>query len=174
MKVLKLRLMFAATTACAAALALAPEHRADARDAPDAGLPPRFDEQPFPEEKTPAPTRDEWKAAPRVGLTDQNTPLCHAYRVREWMKIDCTFLTSGIAELGGSRDGVLLYLKLHDKDATIPEGGEIIFPVRRGDRRVFEWSTFGDTYEGVGSPEVALVFSESWTADELGPTIIVR
>jgi hypothetical protein len=51
-------------------------------------------------------------------------------------------------------------------------GGEIVFPVRRGDRRVLEWSTFGDGYNGPESIDVAFLLSESWVADEPGPVIL--
>jgi hypothetical protein len=36
------------------------------------------------------------------------------------------------------------------------------------------WLTFGDTYDGLGFPEVALLISESWAPGDPGPMIIAR
>ncbi len=55
-----------------------------------------------------------------------------------------------------------------------PMGGDIVFPVRRGDRRMIEWSTFGDSYEGVGTPELDFMISESWAPEDPGPMIVAR
>jgi hypothetical protein len=165
--------------ACAAAFALSPERAAVAQRRPDAGTPPpplpAFDAQPFPDEKTPRPTLDEWKPAQPVALTTPLLSRCNAYRVREWVKIDCGgFGTSSIALLGGEREGVALFLRPLPPNNSVPEGGEVMFPVRRGDRRVLEWSTFGDAYDGPGTPEVAFMISESWAPADAGPTIVVR
>ena len=50
----------------------------------------------------------------------------------------------------------------------------MMFPVRRGDARVFEWSIFGDSYEGVGAPEVGFLVSESWAPGDPAPVIIAQ
>jgi len=138
--------------------------------------PPRFDAEPFTDEKTKLPTPAEWKPTTPVRL---NTPLpfhCNAYRLREWVQIRCSKLqTSELALLGGAREGVTLFVDPPPPDAfPVSPGGEIVFPVRRGDRRVFEWSMFGDSYEGVGFPALAFLISESWAPDEPGPVIIVQ
>ncbi|MFT3772648.1 MAG: hypothetical protein QM820_45230 [Minicystis sp.] len=142
---------------------------------PDGGPPlERFDVQPFADEQTPLPDGAAWKPVGPVSLTDPLPSSCRAYRLREWVKIHCaSFSTSAIAQLGGSREGVAMFL-VPSRFGGVPEGGELIFPVRRGNRRVFEWSTFGDSYEGPGSPEVAFMISESWLPGEAAPTIIMR
>ena len=139
----------------------------------DAGVLPRFDAAPFAEERTPAPTGAEWKPIDPVALTASSQPGCNADRLREWVRIRCSHLpTSVLAQLGGSREGVSLFID--PPGSWVPPGGEVMFPVRRGDRRVFEWSTFGDSYEGVGAPEVAFRISESWAPGDAAPTILVR
>lgn len=145
--------------------------------APDAGPPlPRFDAQPFGEEPTPRPSADDWKPVTPVALSDAlPSKACRAYRLREWVKIHCeSFSTSSIALLGGAREDVFMFLVPGRSGSTIPEGGEVMFAVRRGDRRMFEWSTFGDSYEGPGSPEVAFMISESWPPGDAAPTLIAH
>jgi hypothetical protein len=55
---------------------------------------PRFDAVPFTDEKTPLPTLEEWKPVAPVALSDPLRSDCNAYRVREWIKIHCTALTT--------------------------------------------------------------------------------
>lgn len=149
---------------------------APAASAADAGAPlPRFDEAAWPDEKSPLPTPADWKPSTPVALTDPLPFKCNAYRVREWVKIRCSHLsTSSMALLGGAREGVALFIDPPELPQGAPLGGEIAFAVRRGDRRMFEWSTFGDSYEGPGSPEVAFLISEAWVNGEAAPTILIH
>jgi hypothetical protein len=165
---------FLGTLALSAALALRPG--ASAADPADAGAPlPRFDAEAWSDEKTPLPTLAEWKPTTPVALTDPLPSGCNAYRVREWVKVRCSKLrTSTVALLGGSRDGVGLFLDPLRNELESPQGGEIVFPARRGDRRVFEWSTFGDAYDGPGSPTVAFLISEAWLSGDGAPTLLVH
>lgn len=176
MKLRRTPLLIAAIAASVVALSAAlvsPSLSAAARVPDDAGPLPRFDAQPFADEKTPPPTAAEWKPTVPVALTGATHAGCNAYRLREWVKIRCSKLsTSALALLGGAREGVTFYLDQDQWKSPVPPGGEAMFPVRRGDRRVIEWSTFGDSYEGPGAPEVAFLISESWAPNDPGPTII--
>jgi hypothetical protein len=154
-----------------------PSASAASSGAADAGPPlPKFDAEPFSDEKTASPTAADWKPTLPVALSDPLPFGCKAYRVREWVKIRCSQLaTAEVAMLSGDRDGVMLFIDPpRGEGFTVSPGGEIVFPVRRGDRRVFEWSTFGESYEGPGFPELAFVISQSWTPDEPSPRIIFR
>jgi hypothetical protein len=149
---------------------------APAASAADAGAPlPRFDEAAWPDEKSPLPTPADWKPTTPVALTDPLPFHCNAYRVREWVKIRCSHLdTSTLALLAGNREGAVLFIDPPPDTQRTPPGGEVVFAVRRGDRRMFEWSTFGDSYEGPGSPEVAFLISEAWVTGDAGPSIIIH
>jgi hypothetical protein len=153
----------------------------------DAGAsPPPPDTGPFPAEKTPLPAAAEWKDVPAVSLIDgldrvpvsrflpSAMPGCRSYRLREWVKVHCSSLpTSRIALLGGQRDDVFLFVTPETGgNSSFSFGGEILFAVRRGDRRVFEWCTFGDSYEGPGEPLVAFQISEDWVGEEERPTLV--
>jgi len=156
-----------------AAFALRPAPAAALPDAGAGALPP-FDAAPFPEEKTPMPKPADWKPATPVALTSPLPRACNAYRVREWVKIHCSDRqTSSLALLGGSSEGVGFFL-VPSSFGGAPMGGDIIFPVRRDDRRMIEYSTFGDSYEGVGTPEFDFMISESWAPGEPGPIIVAR
>lgn len=125
-----------------------------------------FDAEPFPADKSRAPTLAEWTAAPRVRLT--RTPQrigCSAKRVREWVKIRCDEQTAGLRLIAGSTDGIALWVPEPFGDnvfGTVGRFSEIVFPVRQGDQRVFEIIRFemGD-WEGWGTTSTYLV-EEEW------------
>ena len=125
-----------------------------------------FDAEAFPAEKSKAPTIAEWTAAPRVRLTrTTRAGGCNAARVREWMKIHCEMQTAGLRLIAGSTDGIALWVpepfKVGDF-STMGRYGEIVFPVRQGDRRIFEFVRFdsGD-WGGWGTISSYLV-EEEW------------
>jgi hypothetical protein len=148
-------------------------------------LPP-FDAEPFSDEKTPAPKLPEWTEAKRVALTRMSPSLdkCSAKRLREWMKIRCDSKIAGFRLIAGSTDGVALWIaeSVHKEEAylgnwqlqaaafeTMGRFGEIVFPVRRGDRRVFEGFRL-DIWEGYEGPPAtgsvaALLVEEQWPPD---------
>jgi hypothetical protein len=152
----------------------------DAGAGPDAGatkltIPPRveesdipmFDAEPFPQEKSKAPTPSEWTAAPRVRLTRMSRGVgCTAKRVREWVKIRCDRQTAGLRLIAGSTAGIELWVAEvipgENAFASIGRFSEIVFPVRQGDRRVFEVVMIElGFYEGWGT-DSAFLIEEEW------------
>jgi hypothetical protein len=139
---------------------------------------PAFDAEPFPTEKSKAPAAAEWKDAPRVRLSrvSERGGTCNAYRVREWVKIDCHRETAGARLLSGSTEGVSLWVTDPGGDNVqfIPISmAEIIFPVRPGDRRLFETLDldFGD-WDGWGT-STGVRIEERWLAGAKGPEIAI-
>jgi hypothetical protein len=136
---------------------------------------PAFDAEPFPPEKTPPPSPAEWKAAPRVHLTRraQRAEACNAYRVREWIKIHCSTLISGMRLLAGSTDGIALWVTEPPTPGDVGAAGqfgELVFPVRPGDRRVFEVFGVEFEYEGWGTFPLLLV-EEMWRTGAAKPEV---
>jgi hypothetical protein len=149
---------------------------------------PAFDAEPFPDDKTKPPTDDDWKSAIQVRLSRVSPSVptgCRAWRVREWMKIHCDMKTAGLRLLAGKSEGVSLVVvesliseEAADKDwqvnlqrlESMGRFGQIVFPVRRGDRRVFEWLRLDqfDNYEGGPSiaPTSAMLVEEQWLDGE--------
>ncbi|AUX32956.1 MULTISPECIES: hypothetical protein [Sorangium] len=158
----------------AAATASAQQDGARSAAATDAGEERPLDAEPFPAEPSKQPTAAEWKAAPRVRLsrTGPAAAGCRAYRMREWLRIRCPELTvSAISLLGGKTEGVAFWIDPPRGGSELPRGGEVMFPIRRGDRRVIQILTFGPGYDGPFTLLPAIVVQEQWLDDEPAPTV---
>jgi len=154
--------------------------------APAAPHPPFFSSLPFSGERTPRPSKKEWNDAAFVSLdrelhTDTSSWLaqpCKAQRLREWIRVRCEGISLGaISLLGGDRKDLVLQLdpvEVEGEFGVFPEGGEIVFPVRPGDRRVIEWLRIAFGYKGANSIEPFFVLSEEWLEGEPRPTIVVH
>ncbi|WP_437518010.1 hypothetical protein [Sorangium sp. So ce1099] len=142
--------------------------------APEAVEERSLDAEPFLAEPSRQPTAAEWKAAPRVRLsrTGPAAAGCRAYRTREWLRIRCPELTvSAISLLGGKTEGVAFWIDPPRGGSELPRGGEVMFPIRRGDRRVIQILTFGPGYDGPFTLLPAIVVQEQWLDDEPAPTV---
>jgi hypothetical protein len=154
----------------------------DASDDADANAKPppapAFDEKPFPEEKSPRPKKDDWKDAPLVSLSEGSLAAggsCKFQRIREWMRIYCPSPTAQITLMCGNAEDVFLGLDPIPADwGTFPEGGEIVFAVHKGDRRLFEWQGVEFGYHGSNSVNSFLTISELWLPGEEKPVLIVQ
>jgi|HubBroStandDraft_6_1064221.scaffolds.fasta_scaffold1158832_2 hypothetical protein len=117
------------------------------------------------------PEAADWGWAREVSLA-RASEACKAVRLREWTRVTCEVSSDmGASLVAGPREGV--------RFAHEPFGSKIsiVFPVRRGDRRVLEMM------KGVSSPfvfsaysfepDVAFVVSESWLSEEDAPIIVV-
>jgi hypothetical protein len=154
----------------------------------DAGPPPlrSYSADPLSAERSAEPKAKEWEAAPKVALDRPSHLLaategpsstsCEARRLREWIRIRCTMTTGAISLLGGEHQGLAMHLDPVKKDdfSEFPDGADIVFPVRRGDRRVIEWLMISFGYKGMQSMEPFLVLSEQWPEGDERPTIVVQ
>jgi len=142
----------------------APPADAGADAAPPA---PPFDAEPLPTDKSPAPKPDEWRAAQPVSIT-RDFSKCRAYRVREWMKIDCTDMSpAGVSQVGGTSEGVQLFVAPAPSDSWFtPRVMEVVFPLRRGAGHVFQFLEMGAGYDGPESAVVSLTLADSWVDGE--------
>lgn len=152
----------------------------DAADA-DAGPPlaPVFDELPFSDEKTERPKKDEWKTAPEVVFTDRTMAAgwsCKTQRLREWIRISCPQMsTAQIVVMSGNPEDVFMELGQVPLDwGTFPEGGELTFAVRKGDRRMIEWQSVEFGYKGANSVVNFVTISEMWLPGDEKPLIYSR
>ncbi|HVK64214.1 MAG TPA: hypothetical protein VM694_07065 [Polyangium sp.] len=129
-------------------------------------------------DKSPRPKDSDWGV---LGVERSFSPGssangCLLQTIREWVRIRCNGSTAQIAMLGGQHEGVSIKLDPVGTDEFVPfpEGGEIVFPVRTGDRRVFEWLGVEFGYKGMTSASTFLIISESWMPWDDGPTIYAR
>lgn len=158
---------------------------ADADDAGDAGdaaarpLPPTaFDKEPFSDEKSPRPTKDEWKTAPEVAFAEGSMTsgsTCKMQRLREWIHIRCTTTTAQITLMCGNAEDVYMQTDPIPADwGSFPEAGDLTFAVRKGDRRLIEWQGVEFGYKGMNSVVSFMVISEMWLPGQEKPVIRVQ
>ena len=128
-------------------------------------------------DKSPRPGNDEWEHMPLQSFSPGSSANgCTLQWIREWVRIRCTTSTAQIALLGGQHDGVSIKLDpvAADEFVPFPQGGEIVFPLRPGDRRVFEWLGIEFGYKGMTSAAPFLIISASWPREDEGPMIFAR
>lgn len=162
----------AAATAASSAGARPAQPEPQGPAKPLAAAPPSAD-------KTPPPKLDEWKTAEPVELA-HDVAACRATRVREWLKIRCDgFPAAGVSLLAGPRDGVEVWVdpRKEGDSAEImksPRPSEVIFPLRRGDGRIFQIGQFGPGWDGPIGWNVAYTISEQWVEGEAAPIVTIR
>lgn len=149
---------------------------------PDPEKTPKLADEVFPEEKSPKPTIDEWKAAPRLRPTSMPRDIknCDFKHVREWVRVHCERKTAVVRFLAGPSEGVAVYVARGPKVAqtaaefeSIGRLGEIVFPARRGDRRLFEWIDLGfDDWGGFGMNSAFFV-EETFSPGATHPDVVV-
>jgi hypothetical protein len=164
---LPLLALVAAATVSSPATAQAPPGAAVSAAAPGDAVP--LDVDPPGVEKTKTPSFAEWAKAQKVRLTRTGPAAapCTAFRVREWLKVRCIGTRPhAMVVLGGDAAEVSFWI---DNDER--RGGEVQFPLRRGDRRVVQIWTGGVDGAGVFDPKPALVIQEHWLEDRAAPTV---
>jgi hypothetical protein len=123
----------------------------------------------IPAEKSRSPKVTEWPAAPQVKLTRKGPAAasCHARLLREWMRVRCEGQVFAVSLLGGSPEGVAFWI-----GGTAEEPfGEILTPVRRGDRRVFQLWAPGKDAAGAFVAKPMLVVQEQWVEGQRTPIV---
>ncbi|MBK8259488.1 MAG: hypothetical protein IPK82_43380 [Polyangiaceae bacterium] len=134
-----------------------------------------FEPIPTSEEKPKSPTAAEWQAAPQVRFTARGprAKSCKMFRVREWLKVRCERQNTAISLLGGASEGAFLWMPEAKEKEPAPSAAEVMFPIKPGDRRVFELFSYGPAYGGsMISP--GLLLQEHWIAGETLPVVVIR
>lgn len=173
-----------ASVSVAAAASAAPDPvdaGADGASAPDASdggkpfVPQRVRLLDAPEEtKSPVPKDAEWTDAVRRILHVQPEYEVTMQVVREWAKITCSCSNATIVLVSGQRDGTVVWA--NEVKALA------IFPIRRGDRRVFELHPNPKLVAGVGpyggmgeeSGGEPVVINELWLEGDDAPMLVVQ
>jgi hypothetical protein len=134
-----------------------------------------FEPIPAPEDKPKVPGLADWQSATPVKLTAKGPRAknCRMLRVRDWLKVRCEDRTTAVSLLGGKTDGAFFWLPQAKEGEPAPANAEVMFPIKSGDRRVFELFSYGPAYGGsMISP--GLVLQEHWVAGEPAPIVIIR
>ena len=123
----------------------------------------------IPTEASKPPKVTEWPGAQRVRLTRKGPQAagCHALLVREWMRLRCEGDVFALSLLGGTPEGIAFWIG----QANGTPFGEVLLPLRRGDRRVFQLWAPGKDADGAFVAKPMLVVQESWMAGQETPTV---
>jgi hypothetical protein len=137
---------------------------------------------------TPLPKPADWGQGHPVSLLRSPKP-CKATRLHEWLRVVChPLVTYGIALVSGDRKDVYFWINQQhfasdqERDNAWWMGeldskkwsAEVIFPLRRGDRRLIQIT--GSSGESIGygdSSPVRFFLSEHWLDDETGPVVSI-
>jgi len=133
-----------------------------------------------PETPSKPPKPAEWAAAEDIVASHFTS--CAVRRVREWLRVRCQLRsTASIEVVAGSGKDVYFSI-LSGKGSCYPdeEQGEIcedqdevVFPMRRGDRRFLQFSRRALGY-GMGMSTTGdVLVSEYWLEDEPGPVVTI-
>lgn len=123
------------------------------------------------------PKRDEWKGAAEVKVLarSQGAKRCRAQLLREYMRVSCPQVVAGIRQFVGSTKDVELFI--HAKEANNlwqePNGGDVVFPLRKGEAYLFQFFEVSQGYEGFGVSPSMLV-DVTWSGGRKAPTVVIR
>jgi hypothetical protein len=114
------------------------------------------------------PERREWKDAAPFHL-DRNGAGCEARAIREWVRVTCEGWDDAMV-VGGSTEGLDLY-----QGATYGQPPiHIVFPLREGDRRVFQLLRVRPAMRySPGEVSGGPVVSAQWLAGDPAPLVVV-
>jgi hypothetical protein len=128
----------------------------------------------WPSDRSKAPPTAAWRDAKPVSLprvSGERASGCEIKVIAEWLRVRCdNFRVSAITELGGTRTDVNYVIEPPGVD-RLPGAGELTFPVRPGERRVFLVWTLGPGYDGPLTVVPAVVVQSHWLAGDAGPSI---
>ena len=104
-----------------------------------------------PAEPSSPPTKDEWKATSPAADARVTEPSCLVKRIREWVRVECTSVTA-IERVSGPYNEVSFgCFRTNPVDDFACDQAWVVFPLRLGERRVFEsfrptrWSSAADS-----------------------------
>jgi hypothetical protein len=186
--VASLRLASAASPAASASASASSSTQAsDSANAP-VGPPKRepiieqLEKQTIPTTASPVPKLEEWKNATKVDVERGShvASQCDLFLVREWLKVKCNLNVGAIYQHSGKSEGVAFWIRpkpdLWSNAAAMEEanGGEMIFPLRVGDRRLLQFYTLRhDSCVGTAH-EPSVMVDETWIEGESAPTMVLR
>jgi hypothetical protein len=137
-----------------------------------------LDSAPPSQEKSAAPTADEWKSAEPVALLGTLPDKCSVWLVREWLRIACYENGLAVSIISGSKEDVsatLVPLAFRKVPFEVVGGSSVLqLPIRRGDRRLLQVTTNSyEDYDGGIYPRMLFLLSVQWLDDQDGPWVAV-
>jgi hypothetical protein len=147
--------------------------------APPAPPAPSISDWSPPEEVSAKPKPEEWDKAAPLSLLRPHAR-CTASAVREWVRVACRDTGDdfkGVRVVGGSSKDVHIsdYKVAVEKKKSM-SGVNVMFPVRRGDRRlmtIVRWESGGWKSFYIRE-DTSITISELWLAGDHAPAIVVH
>jgi hypothetical protein len=158
----------ASASASASASALAPDEIAPPPSSARGKWDPDLSAPPLPSDPSKPPALGDWASAPEAPEVRLTEPKCRVQRIREWYRISCKF-EHAIERVTGSIEDVKIDCHTESPDEPFCDEAYVIFPARRGDRRVFE--VFDMSRWG---PQANAVISEQYLEGDKLPLITVE
>lgn len=178
-----------ASAPVAASLSASAPASASAAPSGSAGVPPaqltppapltRSHIEGFPDSRSDTPKPADWASAEPL-LVTRAPAACKAVRLREWVRVTCHAAPDvevfGARVVGGAEEGVSI------EDAPpvkigrqVSDGLHVVFPLRRGDRRIVTIQTVTWAWRAY-SPDENLLYAISalWLEGAPGPTLVVE
>lgn len=128
---------------------------------------------PWPTTRTRPPSKADWESALPISarVYGEKARACEMRQHDEWLYVRCPKLkTSAITLLGGTRSELSYFIEPAGAD-RVPGAGQVVFPLRPGERRVLSFWTLGPGYDGPLTVVPAIVLQTTWLKDGLNPTI---
>jgi hypothetical protein len=121
---------------------------------------------PPPLTKAPAPTSKDWDPVEPLTIASRQ---CEAKRLGDWVRVKCEGTNGAIEALAGDPRGVVFGCWNEASEASC-----VVFPVRPGDKRVFQFTNlvFGG-WGGGGTTEQKAIVSAWWPKKATEPKITV-
>ena len=137
--------------------------------AASAQLPPLASHAPSASASSPHPRVGDWSAGVDVELA-RRKPGCSARLLGEWLRLRCTVPSvENVALVSGEGTGFAASII-----GELRNGIEVVFPLRRGDRRLVVGNTAQWGYNQVSGRATEMVISEVWLDTDPFPEVVIE
>ena len=123
------------------------------------------------DEKSSPPKISEWSSAPQVFPTRMGPAAagCRAHMVREGLRLRCAGKVFAISMVAGTPEGIAFWIGGTEAEPF----GDILMPLRKGDRRIFQIWAPGQDASGAFVPKPMLVVQEQWQPTDKSPVVVL-
>lgn len=136
----------------------------------------------LPTARSEPPKRDEWAAATMVAVVQKSSAAraCDAFVLRDYMRVRCPQAMAAVRQYTGAIKDVSVFVTPKERDADgsfhlleAPLGGDVVFPLRKGESFLFQFFTVEEGYDGFGAGPGVIV-DVSWPTSREVPTVVLR
>lgn len=151
--------------------------------APDLRVPAPLASQSIPTDKSELPKGDKaWLGTTMIEPTRRSlrASSCRVFMLREYLNVFCPVNAAMIRQFAGPTKDVEVWVTpkpfVNGQFPDLwngPQGGKVVFPLRKGEGYVFQLFIVAEAYEGFGVAE-SVVVDASWPESQTTPTVVLR